>query len=1756
MSNTIHQIVVEGKFDKFLSDAKKALAETQRLGRSLQGVKAGDALNEFARQLKFVDAQTGKVVSSVTRLKNAMTKDLMRMTELGQSAAPMSSMDFGKLVQSRRVAYQGMKLSDSDIETLLSGYQAAQEQAIRNQDAEFARAVRSRQQQLSSRSKSIWKGFNVDGTLASDSRDVYAQLEQQVKSAKGNVVEAAAGIGRIRDATRRAIEQEIEKLKQDALTLGRAVKQSDVVKIQSSIRSNSEVLGAGKVARLEQYLAQAQRSVTETLRTRSVESLRKSIESEVKSAELTVKQLQQQLNRFREGSKTILTDTRSSMGREEFRQVLGTLIPQMKAEKEALHKAFRQPILNTLQNLTKQAQIDVEQLRSLRQMFTSVGGEGRVFTGESVAGIVENLKGKVSELMKSGSEFPRELVAYYAKLFRGVGESGAGLQTLVSYVKQQAASVNTHAEGVRIEQVKSQISKTLQEYNKAGQVLSDAIMQRLQRDFAALKLNTSFSASFDSELNVQRILRVKNEVKQAAEGIWKPLLAQLKSLDKLRLYEPSSYQDQIGPALLKQLEERYRSAIRAIGDQLKRGTGIDRKTAHSVLSEMGTLLDSIGVDVETQVYNNLNARFRNIRAQFKTVRGGDTSNLNSILREYQSLLKDIDASQDQELMNRAKRLVQYKEGVMAALARDDTLKRAEQMLRQGARQLGGTAALKVQLRGIKSAYEEIARSVEQVDKALAERLRKQSRELRQQALQNFNQRSGGRVGSGSGNGALGAYEMPEGMLRNYRRQLPMQITDIVVGLSTGQRLLYVILQQGGQLKDMFGGIGNAAKEVGKYLIGWKEGMSKAQIAGAALTRIFGGIALAAAAGFIALAKKASDFEQQMRGITVELKFSGTGLSGDDFREYTDKFSKGLGLAKSEAAALFKQIALDARLPKEAFEALATGIDDIAAALGKPINAEGLKETVDLLKDIFKDKDAFGEFASKYAIFTEEQYKAIMGLYDQKKASEAAALGMKYLAENTEGSAKEAMSSFRRETEEARQKLRDAFDTLSNSEAWNNFMTFCADATTAVVNFATTALSWINKVISGISDAGRMLDEASSANWATRALYGGSGSSETQVQVPVVVKPTFELDKAAADKAKGLVFGPDKMFRASEGVQGWRNFGYKVGSAAGAAASAAMPKGFKENGGFKVLQEAEKQFRIFDHNPEGKKGGGGRRGGGSRSRSSNDAQKDLERQQQYVQQLKEEWDLRSKMGKLEGLEYDRASGKLKLEGVYLEQARELARWIDERALAQEKMVLAEQRETQLLEHQIALQKELANAKIETFRYTGSDRTADYMQEIVNRDLELQGKLRKIQKDLANKIRRAVNDGKDEKYIAMLRADAAEQVELEKEIAAQNLAVWKQYYEERERLDKDWQAGYKKGVSQVIDWIYNIRSETASAVENWASGMADALAKFARTGKLSFKDLANSILDDIARIASRQFVSALFGGFQQGWTTVPQAQNGTAGMLKELVGKNAVQKVFVTNQGFSNFTSAASSFGEAADAIKQGFTLGGGTNLGLGSDPWGLSTVADRTVQEIGSAVTPAIKEGASGMFSGLFGKIGSIFSGIGSTISNLFKGFNFSSFGGGGGGFFSSLFSGIGGFFSSIFGSLFASGGYTGAGGKYTPAGIVHAGEYVINAASTRKLGLDFLNRLNGYASGGYVSAKPSIVSSGFAKDAAPMEVNIYNNGDNQVRTQRNNTGGLDIFIEQAVNAVAGSIVSGGTVASAMQQTYALNRGSGLQRSGY
>lgn len=94
--------------------------------------------------------------------------------------------------------------------------------------------------------------------------------------------------------------------------------------------------------------------------------------------------------------------------------------------------------------------------------------------------------------------------------------------------------------------------------------------------------------------------------------------------------------------------------------------------------------------------------------------------------------------------------------------------------------------------------------------------------------------------------------------------------------------------------------------------------------------------------------------------------------------------------------------------------------------------------------------------------------------------------------------------------------------------------------------------------------------------------------------------------------------------------------------------------------------------------------------------------------------------------------------------------------------------------------------------------------------------------------------------------------------------------------------------------------------------------------------------------------------------------------------------------------------------------------------------------------------------------------------------------------------------GLGGIFSwlgSLFG--FADGGFTGPGGKNQPAGIVHRGEYVFSKDATNRIGVGNLNRMHGYASGGFVG--PSIPkdrsNDNYARNMkVSVETKFLNNG--------------------------------------------------------
>lgn len=75
--------------------------------------------------------------------------------------------------------------------------------------------------------------------------------------------------------------------------------------------------------------------------------------------------------------------------------------------------------------------------------------------------------------------------------------------------------------------------------------------------------------------------------------------------------------------------------------------------------------------------------------------------------------------------------------------------------------------------------------------------------------------------------SLGQYNMA-------MRQLPMQMTDIFTGLASGQSPFMVLMQQGGQLKDSFGGVVPAARALGSQLLGLVNPYTVVAAAGVAL----------------------------------------------------------------------------------------------------------------------------------------------------------------------------------------------------------------------------------------------------------------------------------------------------------------------------------------------------------------------------------------------------------------------------------------------------------------------------------------------------------------------------------------------------------------------------------------------------------------------------------------------------------------------------------------------------------------------------------------------------------------------------------------------------------------------------------------------------------------------------------------------------------------------------------------------------------
>ena len=172
-------------------------------------------------------------------------------------------------------------------------------------------------------------------------------------------------------------------------------------------------------------------------------------------------------------------------------------------------------------------------------------------------------------------------------------------------------------------------------------------------------------------------------------------------------------------------------------------------------------------------------------------------------------------------------------------------------------------------------------------------------------------------------------------------------------------------------------------------------------------------------------------------------------------------------------------------------------------------------------------------------------------------------------------------------------------------------------------------------------------------------------------------------------------------------------------------------------------------------------------------------------------------------------------------------------------------------------------------------------------------------------------------------------------------------------------------------------------------------------------------------------------------------------------------------------------------------------------------------------------------------TGLIGQVAGAFAGSGGMSSST----QASTYGGAGQQF-SNTVGGV-----SSWGSMkYADGGYTGDGSKYQPAGVVHAGEFVMNKEATSRIGVGNLYRMmRGYADGGLVGSAPL---AGAGANGGQVNINIKNEagGDGYQATAkaRKNDSGFDIDI-LVRKALTNDLRSNGPMTQTIGATFGLRR---------
>ncbi|EJM92404.1 phage tail tape measure protein [Pseudomonas sp. GM67] len=685
------------------------------------------------------------------------------------------------------------------------------------------------------------------------------------------------------------------------------------------------------------------------------------------------------------------------------------------------------------------------------------------------------------------------------------------------------------------------------------------------------------------------------------------------------------------------------------------------------------------------------------------------------------------------------------------------------------------------------------------------------------------------------------------------RGVPAQVTDIVTSLQGGQAPLQVLLQQGGQLKDMFGGIAPAARALGGYVAGLVNPYT---------------LAAAAAAG-LGIAYYKGSQEATAYSTALILTGNAAGTSADQLAGLAAQVSSTIGTTGA-AAEVLATLAGNSKIAGDSFDEIAVAALQMEKTTGKAID-----ETIAEFAKIAKDPVAAAkELNEQYGFLTASVYSQIVALKEQGDTIGAAKL------------------------------LTDTYASTINSRTGE---------ITANLGLIESAWKGIKSAAAGALDAtlsvGRTQSLEQQAAEIRQRLQSNQGRGGRAAALGLDTRST-EQDKKdldylelqiEAEKSRTKFIG-DRVQVQKDGID--------AAIKLKAIADANLTNEEKRNKLIKEYQRTVEDMREADpNNPlvqadvvakniqnikDKNKDPAGKANQLNLS-GYNDAQNAIKELQAAYSNSEKELEAQQKAGLITQQNYlDQRTALIRAEreevtGAYQAEIAALEAVKDRTGTTGEQRIQLDQKIADARTNMVKAQKD-ADSQLEvlatneqgrlkkqalaiqtytdalnqqniTLRQQGQREAAslgmgDRQKGLQSQFNGIDDKANAQRIDLANQYGDGSRGMSLDEYNAKLKAVAQSQQELRNTVVAN--------YDDMTDAQGSWSAGASSAWENYLESTRDVAGQTKSLLTNAFSSAEDAFAQFVTTGKASFSDFTKSILADMARIAARQASSSALSG----------------------------------------------------------------------------------------------------------------------------------------------------------------------------------------------------------------------------------------------------------------------------------------------------